>query len=218
MDAFRFAACWVLASTVLAPVMASHAAEAPPAEAFGALPAVDDVALSPDGKLLAWSEPGEKAPIAAIFDLDAHAKKRPLGLEPGMKLRSLVWADNQTLLITASVFATYGERNAADHYEVYRTFAYDVSSGKTSMLLMDGGSRAFVTGATLPSWRTPKPNTVIMSTLDFSELKAKQQTGTRLNVGRKDEGWVSFVFEVDTRHRQRHADRKRHRRSLPTGS
>jgi dipeptidyl aminopeptidase/acylaminoacyl peptidase len=199
MDAFRFAACWVLASTVLAPVLVSHAAEVPPAEAFGALPAVDDVALSPDGKLLAWSEPAVKTPIVVVYDLDAHAKKRTMGLEPDVKLRSLVWSDNETLLITASIFATYGERAAADHYEVYRTFSYDLTTGKSSMLLMEGGSRAFVTGASLLSWRTPKPKTVIMSTFDFSETHARQQTGTRLNVGRKDEGWVSYLFEVDTR-------------------
>jgi dipeptidyl aminopeptidase/acylaminoacyl peptidase len=200
MDALRFAVCCVLASTVLAPFAALHAAaEAPPAEAFGALPAVDDVALSPDGKLLAWSEPAAKAPIVVLYDLEAHAKKRTVGLEPDVKLRSLVWADNETLLVRASVFATYGEIHAADHYEVYRTFAYDLTTGKSSMLLMEGGSRAFVTGSTLLSWRTPKPKTVIMSSLDYSDVKARRQTGTRLRVGRKDEGWVSYVFEVDTR-------------------
>ena len=37
MDAFRIAARLILASLALAPVAALHAAEAPPAEAFGAL-------------------------------------------------------------------------------------------------------------------------------------------------------------------------------------
>jgi dipeptidyl aminopeptidase/acylaminoacyl peptidase len=199
MDASRFAPHLFLASILLAPFTAPHAADVPPAEAFGTLPAVSEVALSPDGKLLAWAQPGDKGPLAVIFDLDAHAQKRTMGLDPQMKLRSLTWADNETLLITASVFATYGERNAADHYEVYRTFAADVNTGKGSMLLMADGARSLVTGATLLAWRTPKPKTVIMSTFDFSEVHAKQQTGSRLKVGRKDEGWVSFVYEVDTR-------------------
>ena len=199
MDASRFAARLVLTSILLAPVTTLQAADAPPAEAFGMLPAVSEVELSPDGKLLAWSQPGPKGPQAVIYDLDAHANRRVMGLDPTMKLRSLTWADNETLLITASLFATYGERGAANHYEVYRTFAADVSSGKTTMLLMADGSRPFVTGATLLAWHTPKPKTVVMSTFDFSELKAKQQTGSRLKVGRQDEGWVSFVFQVDTR-------------------
>lgn len=199
MDASRLAACWILASTALAPVIASHATEVPSAEAFGAIPAVSEVELSPDGKLLAWSEPAPKGQLAVVFDLDAHARKRSVALEPESKLRSLQWADNETLLITISVFATYGERNAADHYEVFRTYAYDLSTGKSSMLLMADGTRQLVTSARLLASRTPKPKTVIMSTLDFSELNAKQQTGTRLTVGRKDEGWVSYVFQVDTR-------------------
>src|SRR5262245_44933376 len=104
MDASRVAASWILASSAFASVPATHAAEVPPAEAFGALPAVNDVELSPDGKLLAWSEPGGKGQVAVIFDLDAHARKRSLGLDAEAKLRSLQWADNETLLITTSVF------------------------------------------------------------------------------------------------------------------
>ena len=82
MDASRLAACWILASTALAPVVASHAAEIPSAEAFGAIPAVSDVELSPDGKLLAWSEPAAKGQLVVIYDLDAHVKKRSLAPDP----------------------------------------------------------------------------------------------------------------------------------------
>jgi dipeptidyl aminopeptidase/acylaminoacyl peptidase len=199
MDTCRLAARLILASLVLSPFTPVHAADVLPAEAFGALPALDDVELSPDGKLLAWSEPNGDGPRMAIFDLDAHKVTRVLGFGAGMKLRSLAWADNETLLSTASAFVTYGERRAEDHYEVSRTYASDVNTGKTSMLLMEDGSRPLVTGATLLAWRTPKPKTVIMSTMDFSPLEAKRQTGTRLTIGRKDEGWVSQVFEVDTR-------------------
>ena len=199
MDASRLAARFLLASLALAPLATVHAADVPPAEAFGALPAVDDVGLSPNGKLLAWSQPGPTGPQAVIYDLDAHANKRVMALDPKAKLRSLIWADNETLLINASVFATYGERAEAAHYEIYRTFAADVNTGKSNMLLMGDGARPRVTGSTLLAWRTPKPKTVIMSTRDFSEVKARQQTGAHLTVGRKDEGWVSFVFEVDTR-------------------
>lgn len=198
MDAYRIVARLILASIVLTPLTALHAADVLPAEAFGALPAVNDVELSPDGKLLAWSEPDAKGPRVVVFELDAHKVKRVLGFPADLKLRSLAWADSETLLSTASAFVAY-DRSAAGHYEVFRTYASDVNAGTTNMLLMADGARPLVTGATLLAWRTPKPKTVIMSTMDFSSLKAKQQTGTRLTVGRKDEGWVSFVFQVDTR-------------------
>jgi dipeptidyl aminopeptidase/acylaminoacyl peptidase len=67
------------------------------------------------------------------------------------------------------------------------------------MLLMREGERPFVTGAELLAWRASKPRTVVMSTFDFSEIHQRQQTGSHLTVGRKDEGWVSRVFSVDTR-------------------
>jgi dipeptidyl aminopeptidase/acylaminoacyl peptidase len=199
MDALRFPLRLILASILFTHIAILHAAEAPPAEAFGTLPAVDNVELSPDGKLLAWSEPTPKGQRVMVHDLETHKARRALDFEAGMKLRSLVWADNETLLSTASAFATYGGQSAADHYEVYRTYASDINTGKTTMLLMADGSRPYVTSASLLAWRTPKPKTVIMSSMDFSDAHAKQQTGTRVPVGRRGEGWLSFVFEVDTR-------------------
>ncbi len=196
LAAGRLALFLALASLLFVRAASLRAADS--AEAFGALPMVSEVELSPNGKLLAWRQPGPKNTLAVIFDLDAHAIRRTVAFDSDIKVRSLVWADNETLLIRASVFATYGERNGADHYEVYRVFSADVNTGKTRMLLMGEGARQFVTGSTLLAWRTPKPKTVIMSTFDFSQNQAKQQTGSHLKLGRKDEGWVSYVFRVDT--------------------
>ncbi len=75
-----------------------------------AIPAVSDVELSPDGKPLAWSEPAAKGQLVVIYDLDAHVKKRSAAPDPESTLRSLRWADNETLLITAGAFTTFGER------------------------------------------------------------------------------------------------------------
>jgi len=199
MNASRLAVCLTFAAIVLLRAATLHAADVPPAEAFGAVPEVSEVELSPDGKLLAWREVTAKGSFVVIFDLDARVRKKMLALGSDGKLRSLAWADNETVLLTVSVFATYGSRSAADHYEVYRTYAADAGTGRTRMLLMGEGARQFVTGARMLAWRTPKPKTVIMSTLDFSEVHARQQTGSRLDVTRKDEGWVSQVFEVNTR-------------------
>ncbi len=104
------------------------------------------------------------------------------------------------MLITVSTFATYdGKNSASSRYEIYRTFAADVRSGKQRMLLMTGGARALVTSADLLAWRTKKPKTVIMSTWDYSPVAARQEIGTRLAGHRRDSGWVSEVFEVDVR-------------------
>lgn len=199
MDALRlgfrtslFSACLLLSATL-------HAEAIPSAEAFGTIPAISEVELSPSGKLLAWHEATPKGSFAVIFDLDAHAIKRTVPVTPDVSIRSLAWSDDETLLITVGGFTTYGEVNAAHHYDVERTYAADVSDGKARMLLMRDAERAYVTGATLQAWRTPKPKKVIMSTWDYSPTRARQQTGSHLDVGRKDDGWASVVFEVDTR-------------------
>src|SRR6185369_14581855 len=88
----------------------THAADAAPAEAFGSIPQVTEVDLSPDGNLVAWchTPPGGKAAVV-IFDVATQKYRRTIPLEPGLNLRSITWADNETLLITVSTFATYGE-------------------------------------------------------------------------------------------------------------
>jgi dipeptidyl aminopeptidase/acylaminoacyl peptidase len=161
--------------------------------------AISEVELSPNGKMIAWAATTAQGTSALTFDLDAHRNKREFPIAKDVTIRSLSWADDETLLVTVGGYATYGETRSAYHYDVERTFAADLNTGKIQMLLMRGGSRAYVTGATLLAWRTPKPKTVIMSTLDFSEVHARQQTGSHIDVGRKDEGWVAQVFEVDTR-------------------
>lgn len=129
----------------------------------------------------------------------AHAAKRKFTPPSEGKFRSLAWSDDETLLITLSVFSTFGSGIAANHFEMYRTYAADINTGKATLLLMGEGARQLVTGARMLAWRTSRPGKVIMSTLDFSAVHAKEQTGTRISVGRKDEGWISQVFEVDTR-------------------
>jgi dipeptidyl aminopeptidase/acylaminoacyl peptidase len=172
----------------------AHAAAPPPVEAFGALPQVSDVELSPNGKLLAFYEAKPQGAQVVMFDLEAHKDRQTIPVALPVKFRSMTWADNETLLVTVSNVATFGQEGA---YEVYRTYAADVTGGKHRMLLMTG-DREFVTGAQLLSWRTTKPKTVIMSSWDYAITQARQQTGSRLAGGRKDSGWVSHVFEVDT--------------------
>src|SRR5689334_5581461 len=136
----RLAFLFALASSLLARAAALQAADIPSAEAFGAVPYVSEVELSPNGKLLAWRQPGPQGTLAMIHDLEVRKTKRSILFDSAVKIRSLVWADDETLLVNASVFATYGERSAADHYEVYRVFSADVNTGKTRMLLMGDGA------------------------------------------------------------------------------
>jgi dipeptidyl aminopeptidase/acylaminoacyl peptidase len=196
----RVALALGLAAALLCHTVETPAADALPAEAFGAIPQVTDVDLSPSGNLIAWcnTPPGGAASIV-IFDVGAQKYRRSIPLEPGLNLRSISWADDETVLFTVSTLATNNRSRAADHYEIFRTFAADVGGGKNRMLLMRDGSRGFVTGSDLLAARAGKPRTVMMATFDYFASAARTETGSRLSGGRKDSGWIYSLYEVETR-------------------
>jgi hypothetical protein len=171
----------------------------PPVEAFGRVPAIDSVALSPNGQRLAWVDSSGSATMIEIFDLEKGATVKRVNAPVDLKLRGLDWADDEILLVHGSLTkAVTLEDSKARAVEWFRTVALDLQSGKASILLHQGDTRNNVTAARLLSLRTRKPKTVVMSSWDFSMVNYRQETGSRLTGGRKDDGWTYNVYEVDT--------------------
>jgi dipeptidyl aminopeptidase/acylaminoacyl peptidase len=177
---------------------AQAAAPEVPAEAFAALPQVSDVELSPNGALLAWSDRSGSQVKVVIFDLARKSYRRTLRVDPSMTLRSLRWSDDGTLLMTLSQVQALPVEAGGKRYTFFRTLAVDVASGKSVMLLMAGGERAWVTGADLLAWHTTRPHTVVMSTLDYAINAQRSEIDTRIHDSRSDSGWVGELFQVDT--------------------
>jgi len=171
------------------------AAGAPPAAAFGTLPRTSFVELSPDGKFIAWCDQGPTPQRIVVFDRAAGKLLRPFALPEETKLRAIAWAGDETLLFSVSVTRPDSEQQKQ---EFFRTFTLDLASGRARLLLMQD-QRQLVTGADLVAWRVTKPNTVIMSTLDYANTAARESIGTHIWNDREDSGWVSMLFEVDTR-------------------
>ena len=71
-----------------------------PLEVYGRLPALEDVALSPDGSRLAFVRTVQNTRVVAVISLADHKQLGGLRLEE--KLRSLVWADDNHLMIETS--------------------------------------------------------------------------------------------------------------------
>lgn len=170
-----------------------------PAAAFAALPQTSDVELSPSGRLIAWrDESGPEAKVA-VYDIGAKRYWRILSIPSSLTLRSLRWADDGTLLLEVSkaeMIPSYdGPRR---RYTYFRTLAADLASGKTRMLLMSDGDKAWVTGADLIAWQTAVPHTVIMSTLDYAATAERPEMGTLIHDPRSDSGWISELYRVDT--------------------
>lgn len=183
----------------LAALLALEARGAPPpVEAFGRIPQVDKVALSPNGKLIAWEDNSAERQSAVVFNLETANYQNTFSIDPNNRLRAIRWADDATLLIDVS--ATHTVRADRRYtYEWYRTLSADLATGKTKVLLMMDYDRQFVTGARLLAARTATPNVVTMSSWDYWIGKERQSIGTRLAGRRGDSAWVYSAFSVDTR-------------------
>lgn len=167
----------------------------PPVAAFGQTPAMEFVALSPSGNLLAWLENSGAQPLIHIFDLEKGANRKRITAPPKATVRDLSWFDDETLFIGASM--AYRPEVGGPTYEWYRTISMNIDSSESRILLHTSGDLQNVTASTLLSMRTSKPKTVIMSSWNWSALNYRQSTGSRLAGGRKDEGWTYDVYEVN---------------------
>lgn len=171
----------------------------PPAEAFGSLPQMREVVLSPGGTRLAWIQGDGATAQVVLYDIAARKVKRTVSAGKVAKLRNLVWVDDETLLLQASVtvdrpilFETRGR------YEFFRYYAVDAGGGDARLLLGNNSSFSYVTGAELLHVRSLKPKTVYLSTWTYAASGNSASGDSRLNDERKNSGWAQTLLEVDT--------------------
>ena len=169
---------------------AAAPAAPPPAEAFAAFPETSDLALSPNGNLLAWADRSGAEPMAVVFDVAAAQTRRKIAVGKEYKLRGLNWSDDETLLIDLSQ-TDKDETAGGKSYEIWRTLAIDMATGKGHVLLV-------TSGADLLAWHTGRPKKVVMSSFAWTENAEHSEMDTRLAGHREDSGWVAGLFEVDT--------------------
>jgi dipeptidyl aminopeptidase/acylaminoacyl peptidase len=168
----------------------------PSAEVFGRIPAVGDADINPSGTRLAWIENRGELQRVVIHDLAAKRDLRTVDSPASTVLRSVYWANDDTLLLNVTITHSV-EAGGRDALEWQRWLAVEATSGKPRMLLMTEGAREWVTGAHLVRRLASPSGALLMSTLDFSETKYRETTGSRLSGGRKDEGWITNLYEVD---------------------
>jgi dipeptidyl aminopeptidase/acylaminoacyl peptidase len=191
---------WIDAAFVAALWAAATGAEAapPPVEAFGLRPAVIDISISPGGSRIAWIEDQGAGPRLVIHDLASRRILRTISVPPGVRLREVAWATDDTVLAEKSeTRTTHGDTR--DTNEWHRWIALDALEGPERVLLMNDGGRAFVTGASLIRAHTSRPGQVFMATLDFSSAQRQEEIGSRLIGGRKNSGWVWNLYDVSVK-------------------
>jgi dipeptidyl aminopeptidase/acylaminoacyl peptidase len=150
-------AAWILAAYFASGICRS--AEAPPAAAFGAVPVESGAVLSGDGRYVAWMDNHETQPRVAVFNLAEKKMQRILAAPEKLKLRSLEWADNTTLLVELSQ-TSQSTRSIETSDEHFRIFATDVRSDSGKVIPSDPRAR----GALLVSTHASEAFHVIMAT------------------------------------------------------
>jgi dipeptidyl aminopeptidase/acylaminoacyl peptidase len=150
----------------------------PPAEAFGQLPAVSAVDITPAGNRLAWVDNSGALARIAIFDLPTSRELREINMPTETIPRQVQWADDKTLLVNVSVIKTeFGIKKIQREWR--RWFAVDAEGGSPRMLLTLGGSLEKNTDPVVVRRRTSTPGKIFMAAWG---VPPGSITGTTLNL------------------------------------
>jgi dipeptidyl aminopeptidase/acylaminoacyl peptidase len=124
--------------TALLAFCSTAAAQAPPLEAFAALPAMQAPSISPDGQRLAFIAQSEEASFVLVSNL-ADMKVTSAVDVSSIKARDVSWANDDTLLMLASETISFGA--AARRVESVAPYGIDLAGDINARQLLIGGPR-----------------------------------------------------------------------------
>ncbi len=104
----------------------------PPLEVYIRSPIVEQIALSPDGKRIAFISPVGDGHRLGVFDI-ANPKVKSANLGP-IKIRDLMWGDNNHIIFVNSLTRALAAFRGGKH-EFYLANALDVRTGEVKTLL-----------------------------------------------------------------------------------
>lgn len=138
-------------------------------EMFGALPTVADVAISPNGKLIAALQHGDEAAAVAFYQRE-NLQATPLGFAIGKsKPRSIRWIDDETLLVLVSVTERVTLSSGLKTIEFWRWIAIDPTTKKSKILFGNEGNYYLPDAGSLLASRIGEPKSAVFSRLGFLE-------------------------------------------------
>lgn len=169
----------VVLMAALAPAAAQTAAPPPPppAEAFGRLPALDVVAISPDGGKLAIIESGVSGVTVSVYSLATTTSVRSVALGE-VKARDVSWVGDTHVVLTVGTTQRVFD-SARSLFEWTRVISINVATGEQRWLAPGPDAGANVSHDV---WgRLPGDSSgVLMDALVFHETAYRSPTGTRL--------------------------------------
>jgi len=134
--AFRNFLSLYLGVLVIAAPIPAHAQPAPPPlSAYGELPSIEDIAISPSGERIAMLAKFEGKRLLVVFDRDM----KPLVTFPleGIKVRSFELVTDDLLLLRRSTTENLGYGFSQDKFEFYQAFVVAIGSNRTELVFGD---------------------------------------------------------------------------------
>lgn len=178
MKSHLIAVC-ACALTLFSPPVASGA----PLDAYGRLPALDNLSLSPDGKELAYVTGYQGNSTVVVYDIDASKVIAGINVGP-IKVRELSWADNDNVLITASTVALEQDLiGLKAERSVTQVFAV---SSKTLHPLLSGARASFNIDFSPPISRIVDGHTIVFVHGGYSDARGGHLALFAVNIGYND--------------------------------
>jgi len=151
-------------------------------DAYGRLPALDDLALSPDGKELAYVTGYQGDSAVVVYDIDTS--KVTAGINVGhIKVRDIRWADNDNLLVTASSVSLQDVIGSTRERFVTQIFTV---SAKTLHPLMIGKSESLNVVYSVPVSRVISGRTIVFVDGEHFVEGRGQLTLFAIDIGQSD--------------------------------
>ncbi|MEB3414651.1 prolyl oligopeptidase family serine peptidase [Alteriqipengyuania sp. WL0013] len=127
MNRFIYAALGAMAVAVSTPALAQALPDAPPISAYGELPALQDAALSPSGRIaMLATVNGDRV----VLMLDPELKPLNMLKVGDIKVRGIDWAGDDMVLVTRSDTQELGDRYIASQAEFANIMIVPVDPGK----------------------------------------------------------------------------------------
>jgi dipeptidyl aminopeptidase/acylaminoacyl peptidase len=177
------------------------AAGPPGASAFGALPAISDVSMSPNGTKLAFVAAQGDTQAVVIENVDGS---HPMVVPGKEKIRGVSWASNDVALVAVSV--TSDAKKELDHpIEFWRTIAIDVNTRK-SIILKAGFDSVGNSRVTIDSTTFDAQGHVVVAAFDYDDSAYVAPTDTRLrNTDAEMDAFVMEAIQIDPKTNENHA-------------
>lgn len=183
------------AAISFAAVLSVASAQSVAPEVYGALPAVDELAISPDGKALAMLQRTSGATGVVIYNLD-DLKAAPKGAGLGdAKARNLLWGDDGHVLLLASRTYELKTNKGLKTQEMWRWLSISADTLKPKMLFGNDPGTYIPDPGALHALPASAPGKGYFTRWTSAAGTSFNSSGPSRLGG--NSGWGYSVFEVD---------------------